>query len=76
MKPTTPLVPIPLADLPTMLGRPIHLAWANPACVWILKKIEDDLIFVETPRTGKLLCAHTYDACYTRYWAERMENNG
>lgn len=66
-----PLVPIPVDKLPRMIGRPIHLAWANPACVWILASLEGERMMLRTPKTGKILYANAKDACYSRYWESK-----
>jgi hypothetical protein len=66
-----PLIPIPVDELPEMLGRPIHLAWANPACVWILVSLEGERMMLRTPKTKKTLYAQAKDACYSRYWERK-----
>ena len=62
----SPMVPIPTADLPGMVGKPIHLAWAKRGCVWILNRIEGDLLHLHTPTTKRPTTAKAADACYTR----------
>lgn len=57
---------IPPADLPRMVGQPIHLAWAKKGCVWILRSIEGDTLHLETPKTGRRSTAAAKDACYVR----------
>ena len=61
-----PLVPIPAHKLEEMIDQPIHLSWVNRGCVWILKAIDDDRIFLETPKTKKTRWAKAADACYVR----------
>jgi exoribonuclease R len=61
-----PLVPIPADKLKDMLDQPIHLSWANPGCVWILKAIEGDTVLLETPKTKRTRRANAADACYVR----------
>lgn len=58
--------PIPPEDLPRMIGKGIHLAWANRGCVWILDAIEGDKIHLHTPKTKKVFMANAKDALYTR----------
>jgi hypothetical protein len=57
---------IPTDQLHTVIGKPIHLAWANKGCVWILDKIEGDKLHLHTPKTKKPLIAAVADACYVR----------
>ena len=57
---------IPLADLPKMLGKPIHLAWARPGDVWILDAIDGDEIRLHTPKTHKRRVDYVRNACYAR----------
>lgn len=58
--------PIPLAKLPEMIDKPIHLSWAWRGTVWILRKIDGTTITVETPKTHKIRTAKAGDACYVR----------
>lgn len=60
------MVPIPPADLPRMVGQPIHLAWAKGGCVWILERIEGDTLHLRTPKTKRPAIGKAADACYTR----------
>jgi hypothetical protein len=66
-----PLVPIPVEDLPNMINRPIHLAWADPGCVWILVSVEGEKMTLRTPKTGRVRVSPVKDACYSRYWEQR-----
>ncbi len=66
MKTKINFTPIPLNDLPSMVGKAIHLSWAYHGTVWILDKVEEDLLYLHTPKTGKKLTASVKDACYTR----------
>lgn len=61
-----PLTPIPVDELPEMLGKLIHLSWAHKGCVWRLLKINGDQMELITPRTGRRRFAKVKDACYTR----------
>jgi hypothetical protein len=60
------LVPIPQDDLPRMVGKAIHLRWAKRGCVWVLTKIEGEVLHLRTPKTGRPLTGKAKDACYTR----------
>jgi hypothetical protein len=60
------LIPIPADKLPGMVGKGIHLAWANKGCIWILERIEGDKLHLYTPKTSKRFVAKAADACYTR----------
>lgn len=60
------MVRIPAVALPSMVGKPIHLAWAKGGCVWILTALEGDRIHVRTPKTGRRMTGNAADACYTR----------
>ncbi len=52
-----------------MVNKPIHLAWANPGAVWILKEIRDDnTIVCETPKNRKQHIAKATDAVYVRQY--------
>lgn len=66
--------PITLADLPVMIGRPVHLAWASSAAfVWILDSIEGDTMFLHTPKTGKRITSNVKDAVYTRRYCPKHQ---
>lgn len=60
------MVRIPAADLPRMIGKPIHLAWANKGCVWMLDRIDGDTIHLRAPKTHRAMSGRSADACYTR----------
>ena len=60
------LVPIPRDKLPEMVGKGIHLSWANKGCIWILKRIDGDKLHLYTPKTSKPFIGKAADACYTR----------
>jgi len=60
------LIPIPRDDLPRMVGKPVHLVWANPACVWILIGVDGERLELMTPKTGKRLVGRAADARYAR----------
>jgi hypothetical protein len=64
-------VSIPTDKLSEMIGRPIHLRWANHGCVWILLEVEGEVIHLQTPKTDRILTARAVDACYTRYWENK-----
>lgn len=55
---------IPADKIQTMVGKPIHLAWANKGCVWILEAVADGQMRLRTPKTGKILYANVADARY------------
>ena len=57
---------IPANKIQTMVGLPIHLAWANKGCVWILESVADGQMRLRTPKTGKILHANVV---YARYIA-------
>ena len=52
-------------NIPTKLviGQKYHLAWANPACVWVLKSGPGSTgkVILETPKTKKQLEAKSSD---------------
>ncbi|MBD2309892.1 hypothetical protein H6G17_31275 [Chroococcidiopsis sp. FACHB-1243] len=60
------MLPIPKEQLANFIGKQIHLAWAKQGCTWRLLRIEGDRIYLETPKTKKLLVAKASDAMYTR----------
>lgn len=61
-----PLLPIPSTELPNFIGKRIHLSWAPPGCTWVLKQIDGNTLYLETPKTKKKLTAHARDALYIR----------
>lgn len=72
--------PIPLAKLPEMIDKPIHLSWAWRGTVWILRKIhwgrDYATITVETPKTHKIRTAKAGDACYVRRYDPNKQEDG
>lgn len=62
----TTLTPIPAEALPSMVGKPIHLAWADKGCVWILDRIDGDALHLRASQSGRTLIGKATDACYTR----------
>ena len=60
------LVPIPRDKLPEMVGKGIHLSWADKGCIWILKRIDGNKIHLLTPKTSRPFIGNAIDACYTR----------
>jgi hypothetical protein len=60
------MTPIPADKLPAMVGQPIHLAWANKGCVWILEAIDGNVMRLRTPKTKRPRTAHVNNACYVR----------
>lgn len=60
------LISIPADKLPGMVGKGIHLSWANKGCIWILEWIEGDMLHLYTPKTSKRFVGKATDACYTR----------
>lgn len=65
-------VPIPPERLPELIGRRVHLAWADVAASWRLKRIEGEWMELETPLTQRPYRARVRDAMYTREWAEKL----
>ena len=61
-----PYIPIPRDKLPGMIGKPIHLSWANFGCVWILCGIRGDVMDLETPKTHRRRTSYCSAAVYTR----------
>lgn len=59
---------IPADKIKDLIGSKIHLAWANPGAVWVLKKIhqtsQGTKLELVTPKTGKTFMANAQDACY------------
>jgi hypothetical protein len=49
-----------------MIGKPIHLAGARPGCVWILERIEGDVMLLRTPKTRRPFSAKADRALYVR----------
>ena len=64
----TLLIPIPAAELPEMIGKGIHLSWANKGCIWILDRIEGDTLHMHTPRSKKRFVGKAADARYVRQY--------
>ncbi len=60
------LIPIPPDKAPAMVGKGVHVRWANKACVWILKEIVGDKATLVTPKSRKTIRTKTSDLCYTR----------
>lgn len=63
--------PIPLADVPNMIGKRVHAAWAKWGCNWVLKSVDGDMAILETPTTGKVLKTKVSDLVYTKKYAHR-----
>lgn len=58
--------PVPADKLPGLVGKRVHLAWAQAGANWVLKEIlEDGSVRLVTPLTGKPLVAKASDVCYT-----------
>lgn len=49
-----------------MIGKGIHLSWAKNGCIWILQKIDGEVMHLITPSSGKKRIDHIKNACYTR----------
>lgn len=56
---------IPKEDLPSFIGKGVHLKWAAKGAIWILISIEGDKVNLKTPKTSKKLVADVSDVCYT-----------
>ena len=59
-------IPIPYEDLPSMIGKTIHLSWAAKGARWNLDSIEGTKIHLHARRSKAKLIANASDACYTR----------
>lgn len=53
-------------ELNSFIGKPVHVGWANKACVWILLRIEGDQAILKTPKKKKILEVSVTDLYKTR----------
>jgi hypothetical protein len=63
---TTPLVPIPRAELEAQVGNIIHIAGLNAGCCWRLIRVEGDEMLCRTPVTQREQRFPAYRAQYSR----------
>lgn len=66
MNKPAPLIKIPRDKISDEMNRPVHVGWARPGCVWILRRIEGEIAHLETPKTHRWSKAHLDQLFYSR----------